>query len=489
MQTAIQTRGDENGNDVSGSDHVKDGAAIGDYLISDDDDTITVKLSVLRDGIEYASMESFVPITWNTGEIKWEKASYHDNGVANVRLVDPDMNWNPDESNNFIIDAWSDSDPAGINLMMTETGNSTGIFEGTVFLDTRESSGHRLHVIEGDTITAEYEDNTLPSPYSPEDELDISDTAIIRNTGVPSPYKQMKNGIMVEHVTCNGTLEKIYKSDGSPACVKPSSVEKLIQRGWTNKISELTKTDSNNTQRLIELLESNQVSEFNNLKETMDLSLTQVSPEGADLHRMDLRQINLERVHIEHANLKDANLQGIVLDYRNIQYADLQGANLSNADISDVYLYGVNLHGADLTGASLKNTHVNDSDMDHANLQYTDLRGVNFQGASLIGTNFQGALLQGALMAETNLGKLNFDGANMQFANLEYADLHDASLQNTNMQNANLENANLRGANLPGAYLQGANLNNADLLGTNLSNVQNLPISAEEARQRGAITG
>jgi len=305
---------------------------------------------------------------------------------------------------------------------------------------------------------------------------------------VEPPLKQFKSGITYDEIQCNGDLVLIQKYDGSPTCVKSETVPKLIEREWTkDEITMLAKTNSNN-QKLIELLESGQVSEFNNLKETMDLSHVQVSLEGADLQGIDLRKINLERVHIEYANLKDANLQGIVLDYRNIQYTDLQGANLSNVDISDTYLYDVNLQGANLTGASMKNTHIYDSNMNHANLKDTDLRGVNFQAASVIGTNFQDADLQGALMAETNLKKLNFDGANMQFVNLKYADLHNASLQNANMQNTNLENTNLRGANLSGADLQGANLNNADLLETNLSNVQNLPISKEEARQRGAIT-
>jgi hypothetical protein len=48
-------------------------------------------------------------------------------------------------------------------------------FEGTVFFTvSNESSGHRLRVAEGDTVTAEYEDNTLPSPYTTADELNIT---------------------------------------------------------------------------------------------------------------------------------------------------------------------------------------------------------------------------------------------------------------------------------------------------------------------------
>jgi hypothetical protein len=49
-----------------------------------------------------------------------------------------------------------------------------GIFEGTVFFTTaNDSSGHRLRVAEGDTVTAEYEDHTLPEPYTTADELDF----------------------------------------------------------------------------------------------------------------------------------------------------------------------------------------------------------------------------------------------------------------------------------------------------------------------------
>jgi hypothetical protein len=34
------------------------------------------------------------------------------------------------------------------------------------FTTANDSSGHRLRVAEGDTVTAEYEDNTLPEPYT-----------------------------------------------------------------------------------------------------------------------------------------------------------------------------------------------------------------------------------------------------------------------------------------------------------------------------------
>ncbi len=48
-----------------------------------------------------------------------------------------------------------------------------------------------------------------------------------------SPLKQMKSGVSAEAVVCNEGLELIFKaSDGSAACVMPSTATKLIERGW-----------------------------------------------------------------------------------------------------------------------------------------------------------------------------------------------------------------------------------------------------------------
>jgi len=47
------------------------------------------------------------------------------------------------------------------------------------------------------------------------------------------PLKQFKHSISPSDVTCDAGLELIMKkSDGSAACVKPSSVEKLFARDW-----------------------------------------------------------------------------------------------------------------------------------------------------------------------------------------------------------------------------------------------------------------
>lgn len=50
---------------------------------------------------------------------------------------------------------------------------------------------------------------------------------------IKPPLKQVRDGTPPEFVICKEGLQLIFKlSDGSPACVKPQTVEKLIERGW-----------------------------------------------------------------------------------------------------------------------------------------------------------------------------------------------------------------------------------------------------------------
>ncbi len=150
-------------------------------LETDDDDGLTVSFEFSEDETVVGS----ALIRWNIGEVQWLEASYPASGTGVVRIIDPDMNLNPESVDNFDVDVWSDSDAGGIDLTVTETNEATGIFEGTVFFTVAdESSGHRLRVAEGDTVTAEYEDNTLPDPYTTADELDITATTLI-GTVVP----------------------------------------------------------------------------------------------------------------------------------------------------------------------------------------------------------------------------------------------------------------------------------------------------------------
>ncbi|EIJ66332.1 hypothetical protein BD31_I1503 [Candidatus Nitrosopumilus salaria BD31] len=49
-----------------------------------------------------------------------------------------------------------------------------------------------------------------------------------------SSKKQLSSEIPSENIKCENGMKLIFKYDDSPACVKPETVEKLLERGWTN---------------------------------------------------------------------------------------------------------------------------------------------------------------------------------------------------------------------------------------------------------------
>ena len=60
----------------------------------------------------------------------------------------------------------------------------------------------------------------------------------------PPPLKQIADGVLPENVTCNEGLQIILKSSNNlSACVKPSSVNELLERDWAIEIIALTPTE------------------------------------------------------------------------------------------------------------------------------------------------------------------------------------------------------------------------------------------------------
>ena len=163
---------------------------------SGDDDGLTVSYEFNEDEVVVGS----ALIRWNIGESQWLESSYPAGSSGVIRVVDPDMNWDPENVDNFNVDVWSSSDQGGISLTITETNEATGVFEGTVtFTVDDESSGHRLRVAEGDTITVEYDDNTLPGPdYTSGDSLSITGTSIIGTVVPPLERAPAANARVVD---------------------------------------------------------------------------------------------------------------------------------------------------------------------------------------------------------------------------------------------------------------------------------------------------
>ncbi|QUC64888.1 hypothetical protein NsoK4_00975 [Nitrosopumilus sp. K4] len=199
--------GDIDGKDTNPRTEPKsNGGPTNGFLESKNDDGLTVSF-------QFSERETTLGsalIRWNIGSVEWEQSSTSANGDGIVRVIDPDMNLNPETIDTFSIDVWSDSDLGGIDLTVTETGQATGIFEASVkFTDNDQSSGHRLRVSEGDYVTAKYEDNTLPKPYTTADELKISSNTFIGTVVAPLERVPIGNARIVDSFGNNISQVKI----------------------------------------------------------------------------------------------------------------------------------------------------------------------------------------------------------------------------------------------------------------------------------------
>lgn len=149
--------------------------------------------------------------------ISWQRTTYPPNSDGIVEIADRDLSLNPMTITTFQTNVYSDSDLSGIRLEMVETAPNSGIFLGNVYFSTNfPSSGNRLHVSEGDTVTAEYVDRTLPPPYLDTQELIFRATAMIASSS--SSYTLGNNSVC--GYALNGNL--MYGSNACPTTGTPT---------------------------------------------------------------------------------------------------------------------------------------------------------------------------------------------------------------------------------------------------------------------------
>ena len=135
------------------------------FLESDVNDFISISFE-FADGI--ILVES-IPVNWNHGTIKFSKDTFLSNDLIDVRIIDPDLNLNPEMIDTVNIEVFSSSDAGGLSITAIETSERSGNFISTFSLSENISSGNRLYAIPGDTIIAKYDDHTLPKPFSKSD--------------------------------------------------------------------------------------------------------------------------------------------------------------------------------------------------------------------------------------------------------------------------------------------------------------------------------
>jgi len=87
-------------------------------------------------------------------------------------------------------------------------------------------------------VFADYSGSEIQSQLcGPTNLIEFSNIDLVRNiseNNILPPLKQISEGIIPENVICKDNYELIFKAtDNSPACVKPSTAQKLLERGWT----------------------------------------------------------------------------------------------------------------------------------------------------------------------------------------------------------------------------------------------------------------
>jgi hypothetical protein len=155
------------------------------FLEVDRDSGITISFE-FADGVV---LTESVLTSWNIGDIQFNEDNFISDKPALIRVIDPDLNLNPEALDQIHIDVSSDSDAAGIKVVAIETSESSGIFVATItFTQNLSSSGNRLFALPEDEIYAKYDDHTLPKPYSTSDNLEIITLAKVTSS-IPSLEK------------------------------------------------------------------------------------------------------------------------------------------------------------------------------------------------------------------------------------------------------------------------------------------------------------
>ncbi len=177
------------------------------FLEVDRDSAITISFE-FADGVV---LTESVPVQWNIGTIEFLNEIYFPEDSIIVRVVDLDMNLNPEAVDQIPIEVFSDSDVAGIEVDGIETSENSGLFEATITLTPSFSSGNRLYSVPGDIISAKYDDHTLPKPYTTSDDLEIESFTMI-DSSIPS-IERIQNSPIIISDSLGNTLQSISENN------------------------------------------------------------------------------------------------------------------------------------------------------------------------------------------------------------------------------------------------------------------------------------
>ena len=169
----------------------------GGYLQNEEDSGITVSFEFA----EGVVLSESVKIEWNVGDLEIIDITEE---AATIKLIERDMNLNPESIDTINIQVFSENDNVGVDIEITETTEDSGIFEGIISITKDDqSSGNRLYALPDSQITAKYTDRTLPKPYNVNDDLDILAQKIVISN-IPTTERLSMNELKI--LSQNGEL-------------------------------------------------------------------------------------------------------------------------------------------------------------------------------------------------------------------------------------------------------------------------------------------
>ncbi|MBN1354987.1 hypothetical protein JXA40_01825 [bacterium] len=140
------------------------------------------------------------------GAILLNKAVYNCNENILIRVWDTDLNLNPGAQDTAVIDIASDSEPTPETVILTETGNDTAEFHGTIQTSATEPGLGYLLLAHGDAITAHYYDEDCDG--APQD---VYDTAVADCVGPVISNVTMSN-LGTDQITISWTTDELSDS-------------------------------------------------------------------------------------------------------------------------------------------------------------------------------------------------------------------------------------------------------------------------------------
>ncbi|MGI0074134.1 MAG: NHL repeat-containing protein, partial [Nitrosotalea sp.] len=128
----------------------------------------------------------------------------------------------------------------GIGL--TDHGFAFELYSGPV---TPGSAVKVVEVLEDPTLTKILNVISYPAVYHgpamPSASPTNSTVPLAQNNTLLSPLKQFKSGVAAKDVTCEVDFHLVINAeDGSPACVRPETAQKLVERGWGSLVGVIS---------------------------------------------------------------------------------------------------------------------------------------------------------------------------------------------------------------------------------------------------------